>query len=343
MSPGRAGRRTGHLFDAIVSFANLWQAAHKAWRGKKDKVRIADFYFNLEPELLLLQHELISGRYQPRPYHVFTVTDPKRREIAAADFRDRVVHHAIIQILEPLFERRLIFDTYACRLGKGAHAAVQRAQTFARRHPFFLKCDVRKYFQSVDHAILNTLLARIIKDPLVLDLLARIIAHPVPGHATGKGIPIGNLTSQHFANLYLGELDHFLKERMGIPSYLRYMDDFLCFGESRSFLHGMHETVRQFLADHLALELKETATLLTPTSEGIPFLGFQLFPATIRLPHRGMARFRHNLAARTRAFQKGEIHERLLSLSIGSMIGHMVHADTLALRRQLFSAVVDLG
>ena len=194
-------KRYGHLFDSIVSFHNLWWAAHKAWRGKKSKTRIADFYFNLERELLVLQKELVSGQYQPRPYQIFTVTDPKRREIAAADFRDRVVHHAIVNVLDPFFERRLIHDTYACRVGKGTHAAVQKAQQFSNRWPFFLKCDIRKYFQSIDHAILNTLLERITKDKRVLDLLKCIVTHPVAGHLPGKGIPIGNLTSQHFANL----------------------------------------------------------------------------------------------------------------------------------------------
>ncbi|MBF0263273.1 MAG: group II intron reverse transcriptase domain-containing protein [Magnetococcales bacterium] len=335
--------RSGNLFERVVAFDNLWLAAHKAWRGKKDKARIAHFYFNLELELLALQEELVTGHYQPRPYAIFEVTDPKRREIAAADFRDRVVHHALINILDPLFEKRLIHHTYACRVGKGSHAAVQYARRLACHHPYFLKCDVRKYFQSVDHAILHTLLARIIKDQRVLDLLARIITHPVSGHASGKGIPIGNLTSQHFANLYLGKMDHFLKEHLRVSGYLRYMDDFLCLGPNLSFLHGVHHEVRSFLATHLALNLKEEITLLSPVNEGIPFLGFRIYPETIRLQRRGLSRFRRNTQARESAFRQGIINEQLLSRSVGSMIGYMVHADTLAMRRQWFAAVVDLG
>ncbi|MBF0151765.1 MAG: group II intron reverse transcriptase domain-containing protein [Magnetococcales bacterium] len=335
--------RTGHLFDAIVSFPNLWQAAHKAWRGKKDKTRIANFYFNLERELLCLQHELISGQYQPRPYHVFTVTDPKRREIAAADFRDRVVHHAIVNVLDPIFEKQLIFGTYACRVGKGTHAAVQRAQSFSRRNPFFLKCDIRKYFQSVDHAILKALLARIIKDRILLNLLDLVIDHPVLGHIPGKGIPIGNLTSQHFANLYLGELDHFVKETLRVEGYLRYMDDFLFFGQTKSTLHGIHLDIIQFLHERLSLMLKDRVTLLAPVSDGIPFLGFRIFPSNIRLPQKGLARFRRKLYAKELDFHQGKINETLLSRSVGSMIGHMAHADTLAMRQQMFTAVVGLG
>lgn len=336
-------KRSGNLFESIVAFPNLWRAAHRAWRGKKDKARITNFYFSLEQELLILQEELVSGQYQPRPYCLFEVTDPKRREIAAADFRDRVVHHALINVLEPLFEKRLIHDTYACRPQKGTHLAVQRAQRFSNRWPFFLKCDIKKYFQSVDHAILSGLLARIIKDQRVLDLLASIIAHPVTGHAPGKGIPIGNLTSQHFANLYLGEMDHFVKERLRVAGYLRYMDDFLFFAQTKSALHGIHLEIEQFLHKNLSLTLKERATVLAPVSSGLPFLGFRVFPATIRLPRRGTARFRRNVYAREHAFRRGNMDETLLSHSVGSMIGHMVHADTLALRRQWFAAVVDLG
>lgn len=336
-------KRTGNLFDAIVSFGNLWYAAHKAWRGKKNKARIADFYFNLERELLVLQEELVSGQYQPRPYHVFEVTDPKRREIAAADFRDRVVHHAIVNVLDPHLERRLIFDTYACRVGKGTHNAVQRAQAFSQRWHFFLKCDIRKYFQSVDHAILQTLLERIIKDQRVLDLLACIIIHPVPGHSPGKGIPIGNLTSQHFANLYLGEMDHFIKERLRVVGYLRYMDDFLFFDQTKSVLHEIHFEIRQFLHERLSLILKDRVTTFAPVNDGIPFLGCRVFPSTIRLPQKGLARFRRKLHTREFAFHRGAINEDLLLRSVGSMIGHMVHADTLAMRRKWFTAVVDLG
>ncbi|MBF0421249.1 MAG: group II intron reverse transcriptase domain-containing protein [Magnetococcales bacterium] len=336
-------QRTGYLFDRIVAFSNLWRAAHKAWRGKKDKTRIANFYFNLERELLFLQEELVTGTYQPRSYHVFEVTDPKRREIAAADFRDRLVHHAIINVLDPVFERRLIFDTYACRVGKGTHAAVQKVQAFSRRWPFFLKCDIRKYFHSINHTVLKALLVRIIKDKRVLDLLECIITHPVPDHPPGKGIPIGNLTSQHFANLYLGEMDHFVKETLRVEGYLRYMDDFLFFGQTKSILHGIHFEIMQFLHEHLFLMLKGRVTLLAPVSDGIPFLGFRIFPSTIRIPQKGLARFRRKLHAKESEFHQGKIDETLLSRSVGSMIGHMAHADTLAVRQQMFTAVVGLG
>lgn len=336
-------KRIGYLFERVVSFSNLWRAAHKAWRGKRKKTRVATFFFHLENELLALQSELISGLYQPRPYRTFEVFEPKHRQIAAADFRDRVVHHAIINHLEPVFEKSLIPDTYACRLGKGTHVAVKRAQFFSKRHPFFLKCDIRKYFASIDHNVLKALLWCHIKDYRLLDLLELIIDHPLPNGPLGRGVAIGNLTSQHFANLYLGELDHFVQDCLAVPGYIRYMDDFIFFGPSKSFLHDVHFEVRHFLEEFLTLELKSRATILSPVVEGIPFLGFRVYPGTIRLQGRSRSRFVRQLRNRQQAFLAGEIDERLLSGSVGSMIAHMAHADTRTLRQCLFSDSMGLG
>ena len=336
-------KRAGNLFYPTVALSNLWLAAHKAWRGKKDKPRIAAFYFNVEEELLRLQQELITKNYTPQPFRTFMVFEPKRREIAAADFRDRVVHHAICNILEPHFENTLIHDTYACRVGKGTHVAVARAQHFSRRFPYFLKCDIRKYFASMDHNILKHLLARHIKDRRMLALLEVIIDHAPPNSTSGKGVPIGNLTSQHFANLYLGELDHFLKDHLGVRGYVRYMDDFLIFDWSKKRLHILHTKIQAFLLDRLALTLKERATVLAPVSEGVPFLGFRIFPRMIRLQQGGATRFRRKYRQSVRAWQQGKIDDALLVTSVASMIGHVAHADTWRLRKSLFSDAMSLG
>ena len=331
-------KRHGGLFDRVVTFENLLLAARKAARGKREKPTVARFEFHLEQELFLLQEELATRDYRPGPFFTFEIRDPKRRSICAAPFRDRVVHHALCNILEPFFERRLIYDTYACRPNKGTHAAIDRAQRFARRYRCFLKCDVRKYFQSVDHGVLGALLARMFKDARLLDLLGRIIAHSPPGSAPGKGLPIGNLTSQHFANLYLGELDHQLKERMGVKGYLRYMDDLILFADDKAALHLWLAQIRDFLQDRLALELKERATLLAPVSEGLPFLGFRIYPGLIRLNRRGLRRFRRQLRARENAYRKGWIELADLAGSAASLFAHASHADTLTLRRRM---VVD--
>jgi RNA-directed DNA polymerase len=328
-------RRQGGLFQRVIRFDNLLLAAHKAARGKRDRPAVARFVFHLERELLALQNDLESVAYHPGSFFTFEVRDPKRREICAAPFRDRVVHHAVCNVLEPCFERRLIFDTYACRPGKGTHAAVARAQQFARRHRYFLKCDVRKYFQSVDHAPLRALLARLFKDPPLLALLDRIIAHAPPDASPGKGLPIGNLTSQHFANLYLGELDHHLKERHRIKGYLRYMDDLLLFANDKPILHLWLADIRRFLQDSLGLMLKERATLVAPVTEGIPFLGLRVYPGVIRLNQRSLRRFRRQVGSREGACRAGRLDAEDLASSAASLFAHVSHADTLALRRQM--------
>jgi len=336
-------KRHGYLFESVVSFDNLLRASEKALRGQKKKPTAARFFFNLEGELLQLQEELIEGTYQPLPYYVFEIFEPKRRQICAADLRDRVVHHAICNLLEPIFERRAIGDSFACRKGKGAHAAVARAQQLARRFDYYLQCDVSKYFASVDHEVLKRLLRRILKDERLLQLLDRIIDQPLPGSALGKGMPIGSLTSQHFANLYLGELDHFVKERLRVKGYLRYMDDFLNFGHEKSVLHETLAAEREFAREELRLELKESAIVVAPVTEGISFLGFRIFPGMVRLKPDKWARFRRRVREREAAYIVGEIDEDELARTVSSMVGHILHADTLEARRNFFAGSMSLG
>jgi len=336
-------KRAGGLFERIVAFDNLLRAVRQAARGKRDRPTVARFIFDLEPELLRLQDELQAGCYRPGAFFTFEIRDPKRRNICAAPFRDRVVHHAACHVLEPFFERRLIFDTYACRPGKGSHAAVARAQHFARRYSYFLKCDVCKYFESVDHGVLNAFLARLFKDPPLHDLLGRIIAHAPPDAPPGKGLPIGNLTSQHFANLYLGELDHHLKDRLGVGGYLRYMDDLLLFADDKPALHRNLAELRVFLRETLRLELKETATRLAPVTEGIPFLGFRVYPGVLRLNSRTLRRFRRRWRGRERAYRAGRLGGDDLARTVASLFAHMAHADTWRLRRRLVEDSLPLG
>ena len=329
-------KRYGHLFERIVTFENLLLAARKALRGKKDRKPVAMFYFHLEPEILKLEEELLEGTYVPRPYRSFMIYEPKPRKICAADIRDRVLHHAICNVLEPIFESFSIHDSYACRKGKGTHRAIRRAQAFSRRNRYFLKLDVQKFFESVDHERLKELLARKFKDGRLLDLLGQIIDHPIPDGEPGKGLPIGNLTSQHFANVYLSHLDHRVKDDLGIRFYIRYMDDMLLFGDDKADLHRHLAAVRRFLNEELRLELKEDAVLLAPVTQGIPFLGFRIFPGTIRVQRSGWTRFKRKVRDRERAYFAGEIDERTFTQSVQSLLGHMQHANTYRLRRNLF-------
>jgi RNA-directed DNA polymerase len=182
-------KRHGNLYPQVVSFKNLLLAARKVFRGKKFKGNVTPFFFNLENEVIQLQKELTTGIYQPRDYQTFEVREPKVRQICSSNFRDRVVHHAICNLLEPIFEDRLIYHSYACRKGKGTHLALRQCQSYARKYEYFLKCDIKKYFQSIDHQILKNVLGRFIKDKELLKLIDLIIDHAVPGNEVKtKGI-----------------------------------------------------------------------------------------------------------------------------------------------------------
>lgn len=321
-------KRYGHLFEQVCGFEPLSRAALEAAKGKRLKPRVARFLLDLEPEVFRLEEELSARTYHPRPYRTFAVSEPKQRMICAADFRDRVVHHAVCKVLEPIFERSFIQDSFACRVGKGSHQAIRRAQEFLRRFPFYLKLDVRKFFDSVDHEILKSLLRRKIKDRDFLRLLDAFIDHPVPWAASGKGIPIGNLTSQHFANFYLDPLDHFIKDDLGVKGYVRYMDDMVLFGETKQGLWEALAQVESFLNERLRLTVKPGSVRVAPSSEGLSFLGFRVFTRLVRLQRGGWRRFRRKIIKREDDFRVGRIDEEGLIRSTASLLGHVRHADT---------------
>ncbi|MBI5245279.1 MAG: RNA-dependent DNA polymerase [Elusimicrobia bacterium] len=335
-------KRVGYLFEQVADFGALCAAARRAARGKGETPSAASFTFHMETEVLKLQRELLDGSYRPRPYRTFTVSDPKPRTISAAEFRDRVAHHALCAVLEPLFERAAIFDSYACRPGKGSHAAIRRAQAFARRFGYFLKLDVRKFFENADHGVIKRSLGRLVKDKRLLALADVIIDHGAPGSAPGKGLPIGNLTSQHFANHYLSSLDHFIKEGLRVRGYVRYMDDQLLFSDSKDSLRDAHRRIRAFVEGELKLDLKSEATILAPVSEGVPFLGLRLWPGVVRLDGPAKRRLIRSLRMGAQGLASGRLDENDLAASLRSRLGHAAHADTLGLRRSL-GDLMDLG
>ncbi len=231
-----------HLFEKVCTFENLHESYLRARKGKRFKADVDSFSYNLERELVRLERELKDGSYQPGEYRQFMIREPKERLISAAPFRDRVVHHAIHQVIEPIFDTRFIHDSYACRVGKGTHAAVRRFRQFLRHNRYVLKCDVQKYFPSVDHQILLALVRRRIKDERLMSLITQIVSHRPPDPLSDvpqwfpgddifaplerrRGIPIGNLTSQFFANIYLHELDAYVKFQLREKYYIRYVDD----------------------------------------------------------------------------------------------------------------------
>jgi hypothetical protein len=265
----------------------------------------AMFFAEMEKELPTLHEQLRDGTYRHGAYHYFWIHDPKDRLVAAAPFRDRVVHHAIVRVIEPIFEERFIEDSYACRRGKGTHAAMRRALHFARGHRYALKCDVSKYFPSIDHEVLMGLVGRVIGDRDVLGLLKHILSSHAdaeslewqPGgglfdYSTRRtGLPIGNLTSQFLANVYLNPLDHYVKHDLRVRGYVRYMDDFLLFGDDRAALRGHGERIRAKLAE-LRLRMHPDKYRLMPTGGGVDFAGFVVFAdGRIRVRSSSVRRF----------------------------------------------------
>ncbi len=346
-----------HLYPKITAFDNLYTAFRKAARGKRSRPDVATFEFDAERQLVALQSELQAQTYRPGPYFNFQVYDPKPRLISAAPFRDRVVHHALCQVIEPLFERRFIHDTYACRVGKGTHAALDRAQQFARRYPYVLQCDLQHFFPSMDHELLRTQLARVIADPQVLWLAGLILnsgasihrtANETPDYFPGdnlfsanrsRGLPIGNLTSQFWANVYLNPLDHFIKRELKCPAYVRYVDDVLLFAEDKPTLHRWRAAVMEFAAS-LRLRLHEQRAVVYPTRTGLPFLGWRLYPDHRRLKRRNGVAFQRRLAALLTTFAAGEIEWADVNASVQSWIAHVAHGDTWGLRQSLLSTTV---
>ncbi len=311
-------KRTGFLFDRIWSDDNLRLAYTQARRGKAMSADATEFGRALDRSLSDMRTAFMDGGYRFGPYRQFEITDPKKRTISAAPFRDRVAHHAIMNVLEPLFERRQLNDSYACRKGKGTHAAVLRVFNAARARPYFVKLDVRKYFDSIDHGILFERLCGFIKDTRLLELLGRLIASYET--TTGKGVPIGNLTSQYFANEYLCALDHFMKERVSVPVWVRYMDDMIALGRTRAEMAPVVPAVEEFCRVRLGLSLK------TPVSgsvnQGLPFLGFLLCDTGIFLTRRTKVRYKEKSKALEYRLKRGLADEVVCAETFMAMIAH---------------------
>ena len=306
-----------YLWNQIVAPENLFAAAAKAAKGKRSRPDVASFLWDLEAEVFALHHELEEGSYQHGPYREFHVYERKPRVISAAPFRDRVVHHALCNVIQPIFERGLIEDSYACREGKGTHKAVARFEQFQRRFRYVLKCDVARFFESVDHGVLKALLRRWIACRRTLDLCDTIIS------SKPKGLPIGNLTSQFWANVYLDPLDQFIKQELRARGYLRYCDDFVLFSDSREQLWRWLAEAEARL-EALRLGVNWHVTRLCRSTEAVSFLGFRCTRGSRRLTRptvmRAKRRWRHMRVS------GGAVDSRRASLV--SWLGHAKWAAT---------------
>ena len=329
----------------------MLKAARQAQKGKRYRDNVLEFNYNLEGELLRLQRELRAQQYVPGAYKTFKIRDPKPRLISAAPYRDRVVHHALCNIIEPLIERTFIADSYANRTGYGTHRALQRFTQFARSSRYVLQCDVRKYFPSIDHQILKGTIRRKIKCPETLWLIDSIIdasnrQEPVRDYFPGddllapierrKGLPIGNLTSQFFANVYLSGCDRFVKEQLKARKYLRYVDDSALFGDDRGFLVEAKQAIAEYLAS-LRLRLHPAKSQIFETRHGANFVGFRVLPDRIRVRNDNLRRSRQRLRQMQREYAEGKLPLEKLVERLQSWEAHLKHGDTYRLRQEIFA------
>jgi hypothetical protein len=343
------------LYPRVHDWDNLLLAHRKAARGKRGQDPAARFEVDLADRLLRIQAELRQKTYRPWPYHSFWIHEPKRRLISAAEFEDRVVHHALCNVIEPLFERRFIFDSYANRKGKGTHLAVDRCQHFSRRHRYVLQCDVRQHFPSLDHEVLMGTLTRVIRDPDVLWLYRTILdsgcgvlseAYDMtyfPGDdllavLRPRGLPIGNLTSQFWSNCYLDPFDHFVKRQLRCRAYVRFVDDFLLFADDRKTLWTWKRAVVERLAT-LRLGIHEQRAQVRPVTAGIPWLGFVVYPTHRRVKRRNVLGYRRRLRRLLRDYEHGRVSFGELQASIRGWVEHVRYGDTWGLRSNVLGEV----
>lgn len=322
-------KREGKLKEKFLLFENLYKAFKKAYKATKEH----EFAFNVEKELFLLQQEFSTGKYIPSDYRYFTITDPKEREIAVASFRDRVVHHALINILEPIYEKLFIYDSYATRKNKGVHKAIEKAQCCIKKNRWYLKMDIKKYFASINHNVLTKIIEKKIKDIFIIDLCKSIIAK---GGNGATGLPIGNLTSQFFANVYLNSFDYYVKEKLKAKYYLRYMDDFCIFSDDKEKLKLYKNNIEEYLKTILCLEIKESATMLNKAIHGLPFLGVLIFPNIIHYRKENFRRSFKKLKKREWEYNCGLIDYKYYASSMQSILAHITKYGNALLKNVLY-------
>lgn len=350
-----------NLWSEFASFENLYSASLKAQKGKRYKRSTLRFNFSLEPKLIQLQKQLNNNSWQPGEYWSFKIHEPKERTIHAAPYEDRIVHHALINILEPIWEKRFYDHSYACRKGKGTHLAVDICQKYMNEFKYVLKCDIKKYFPSIDREVLKNIISKKIKDKKLINVIYNIIDSSPEFEQEniqlnsinddqlflfGKnskyktGIPIGNLTSQFFANVYLNELDQWLKRECKIKGYVRYMDDFLIFHNDKAYLQTLKKDAKIFLSQKLQLDLHPNKAEIFPIKNGVTFLGYHVFNSHRRIQKSNINRFLNRMKLKQFEYANNKIKLKDITQSIKAWIGHSAHADTYHLREDLFQNLI---
>lgn len=331
------------IFPKVYDFESLYQGYIRARRGKRQQAEVLRFERDLEGELIQLQNELIWGEYKTSPYREFNVHEPKKRLVAALPFRDRVVQHSLIAAIEPIWEARFIHHSYACRAGRGMHAGADQAQQWLREvhrlhgRVYVLQADVASYFASIDHEVLMELLGRHVTCQRTLRLMADIMDswHP--------GLPIGNLTSQLWANVYLHELDSFIKHDLGVRRYMRYMDDWVIVHHDKEYLHALRRVLEDWIWGRLGLRLNHK-TQVFPVAQrhgrALDFLGYRMWLTHRRLREDSVKRIKRRLKGLEKAYSEGLIEMPEVRQRIMSWIGHASHADSYRIREKVLGKAV---
>jgi RNA-directed DNA polymerase len=325
-----------HTYDDIISVENLLSSWQEFLRGKRNRKDVATFTLHLLDNIFALHHELSNKTYRHGSYRAFRINDPKPRDIHKADVRDRLIHHALYRILYPYFDRTFIFDSYSCRKNKGTHRAINRFRTFGRkvsrnntRIAWVLKGDIRKFFASIDHAILKNILERYIEDDGTLWLLQEVIESYDGSTKHGIGLPLGNLTSQLLVNIYMNEFDQFVKRKLKVKYYIRYADDFAILHERKAYLIDLLPKLSEFLETKLNLSLHPDKVFIKPLASGIDFLGW------VNFPHHRVLR----TTTKRRMFTK--LRQNHSHASLASYRGLLGHGNTYKLLVRLYTQYSD--
>lgn len=351
----RPCRVTTPAFTTLASWSNLLLAFQKAARGKRGREAAATFEFSLADNLLELQSELLQGRYRPGTYTHFLIHEPKRRKISAAPFRDRIVHHALHNVIGPRFERLFSDASFANRKGRGTHRAVDRFQQFARQYRYVLRCDIVKHFPSIDHAVLRSTLARCVGEPDILALIdcilsggdgvlaSEYIMHWFDGDdllaaCRPRGLPIGNVTSQFWSNCYLHPFDEFVARELQCAAYVRYVDDFALFSDSKRTLWQWKSRIVARLA-RLRLTLHAGSAQVGCTATGTPWLGFVVCPAHRRVKSRKVVEATRRLRARVKDLKAGKSSFDEMNAGVQGWVNHVRYANTWGLRRHVLGSL----
>ena len=324
-------KRVGHLMEQICRSDNLSEAFLRAAKGKSCKREVRLFRQDLSLELASMARDLSDGSYRFAPYREFTIYDPKKRQICAAAFRDRVAFHSMMRVCHQVFDNYQIYDSYASRIGKGVYAALERAEQFCRKNTWFVKLDIVRYFDNIDQEVMMSQLCRLFKDPRLLQIFQRLLN--TYETSCKRGLPIGNLTSQYFANHYLSIADHYCKENMGVKYMIRYMDDLIMFSNDKKQLLEWCEEYRRFISEHLHLKLHPV--ILNQTRYGIPFLGYVVYGDHLRLNTVSRRRFRKRMESRQMDCRYGIISEKKYSERVRPLYAFIEKADVKAFKNKI--------